>query len=473
MRLIFILLSCLLQSQFRVLAYKSAITETCYLLNNILFPNKDLQPDYPKNDICRYLESKHCCTQSVETVLRSRAHSDSRQLFFSNLIKIQDLTSQQFYNLQQLNLPFLSDSLRQTALQYQVIDNLSMEKGALVNQATLQFMDSFFNVDYMPKFCKEKIVEDMKSSLNRYFQELVFSYNLVEASWTAADDLFSTILSAKFSPSCINDLIRAGMTELSCKSCTDQTLKIPTCFDYCRDVVSTCLEPYHPLMDMVARWFPLYVEVQEEIRRYTHYNRYLALKEELEISIKKELKDEFFADVCEYHFKALLSDDTKAYTIPDPERRKRIVKALPKTEIYSTRYITFHPTPETPTSQFDPSSAGRKIFDPTMICYNHTQTVTKNNCWNGEGQGTYSPNLIPTTEDTPKDIFDAHIPRLQSKINDFTKSLKKKLVIVELSDFSNEVDASNAKGKSSIAYRPHFNTVMILIFLMIWIKKII
>ena len=76
------------------------------------------------------------------------------------------------------------------------------------------------------------------------------------------------------------------------------------------------------------------------------------------------------------------------------ERRKRIVKALPKTEDYSTRYISFNPTPETPSTHFDPSLAGRELFNPTMLCYNLTQTVTRKRCWNGVESGVYNSNLL-------------------------------------------------------------------------------
>lgn len=312
-------------------------------------PKQSSHAKLSKNDICRYRKQPHCCTRSVEAAIVAHVPAESPLIIFDSLVRMRDVTSSQFYNLQTFQLPFMSEGFRQAALQFKLIDNTNYKRSTLINEATVKFMDTFYNVDYMPKFCKEKIVQHMESSINQYLQELKFSYEMVETSWDLANDLFSLILSAEVPSSCLTNMIRSGLTTISCKTCTDRTQKIPTCFNYCREVVSSCLEPYKPVLHIVNQWFHLYVKVQEKIGKLVHVDRYLVLKQELVAVVNEQLRDEFYADVCVYHFNEDgTSDEYDTYLIPDDDRRKRIVK---ETESYSTD-ISVKPTTETSSEFF-------------------------------------------------------------------------------------------------------------------------
>ena len=65
--------------------------------------------------------------------------------------------------------------------------------------------------------------------------------------------------------------ISLTVTRISCKTCTDNTIKIPTCFDYCADVVTACLEPYQPIIEVINEWFNAYVEVSNLLPIYPTY----------------------------------------------------------------------------------------------------------------------------------------------------------------------------------------------------------
>ena len=77
---------------------------------------------------------------------------------------------------------------------------------------------------------------------------------------------------------------------------------------------------------------------------------------------------------------------------------------------------------------------------------------------------------IPTTERTPSNMFDIHVPRLKSKMNDLVVSLNRKLVIVEPE--TNNVEKV-IKPITSFGHGPNFKTVTILLIVMTWITLIV
>ena len=72
--------------------------------------------------------------------------------------------------MQSLKLPYMSDSLRQTAQEYKLLDNLSSSRDMILTEATLNYLDIYYNVKYMPDFCKERVVDNMKISINSFLQ---------------------------------------------------------------------------------------------------------------------------------------------------------------------------------------------------------------------------------------------------------------------------------------------------------------
>jgi len=468
----------LLFTGFSLPSLANSTGETCNILNHFI-PNRVLRPDWPKNDVCRYRESPHCCTRSVEMVMKGYANTYAHTLFFGHLMQMRDLTSDLFYRMQSMQLPYMSASLRETALEYKLLDNLSTKRETLITQATLDYLNIYYNVDHMPKFCKTGIVRDMESSISSFLQELVFSHDLVQSNWNVAKDLFAVVFSSQFTPHCITELIRSGMTNISCKTCTDHTVKIPTCFNYCTEVVTSCLEPYQPIVQLINQWFNLHVQVQVRITKYIHLDRFLRLKDKLNILVGKAFEDSHYSDVCEYHFKDRVSTVNNEYNIADRSqgRRRRLAKTTPPTPFYSSRPISrSFPSPTTSvTPKLElPTVAGNQLFDPEMICFNATATRTTTNagCWNGTGIGEYDRSRIPTTESTPSNMFDHHLSRLKSKMNDLEVSLNRELVIVE-PEYNNVEPTMVAQKPNNFGHGPNFNTVTILIIVMTWITLIV
>ncbi|KAL5250866.1 hypothetical protein ACHWQZ_G016567 [Mnemiopsis leidyi] len=471
MRLIFLLLTVFLLPSF---SYTTG--ETCNILNEVI-PNRVLRPDWPKNDVCRYRETPHCCTRSVETIMKGYANTYAHSLFFSHLMQMRDSTSKLYHSMQNFELPYMSEDLRSTALQYKLVDNLTTRRETLVRQASLEHMQIYYDMKTMPKFCQKNLVEDMEPAISAYLQELVFSHELVESNWNVAKDLFAVVFSSQFTPHCITELIRSGMTTVSCKTCTDHTVRIPTCFNYCTEVVSSCLEPYTPVIELINQWFNLHVQVQSKINNYTHKDRFMRLKDELNILIDREFEDPHYADVCAFHFedRVSLKNNEYEYNIADSShnrRRRRLAKTIPPTQFFSTRPLTFPTTTVTP--PLLPTVSGNQLFDPLMICYNATTTgvatVSNTGCWNGTGIGDFHRSRIPTTESTPSNMFDIHVSRLQSKMNDLKESLSREFVIAEPETDNNVEKVINPKN---VGHGPNFKTVTILIIVMTWITLIV
>ena len=76
--------------------------------------------------------------------------------------------------MQSMQLPYMSASLRETALEYKLLDNLSTKRETLITQATLDYLNIYYNVDHMPKFCKTGIIRDMESSISSFLQVRIF-----------------------------------------------------------------------------------------------------------------------------------------------------------------------------------------------------------------------------------------------------------------------------------------------------------
>lgn len=72
--------------------------------------------------------------------------------------------------LQKMELPYLSDSFRKKVLEYKLVDNLSKSRDTLLTEATVEYMNIYYNMDHMPNFCKQNLVLNMKLSVNSFLQ---------------------------------------------------------------------------------------------------------------------------------------------------------------------------------------------------------------------------------------------------------------------------------------------------------------
>ena len=64
----------------------------------------------------------------------------------------------------------MSEPMRLTALDFKLVENLSSSRSSLLEQATVNYIDIYYNVDYMPKFCKDDIIDQMKTHVNTFLQ---------------------------------------------------------------------------------------------------------------------------------------------------------------------------------------------------------------------------------------------------------------------------------------------------------------
>ena len=67
-------------------------------------------------------------------------------------------------------------------------------------------------------------------------------------------------------------------------------------------------------------------------------------------------------------------------------------------------------------------------------------------------------------------MFDIHVSRLQSKMNDLKESLSREFVIAEPETDNNVEKVINPKN---VGHGPNFKTVTILIIVMTWITLIV
>ena len=64
----------------------------------------------------------------------------------------------------------MSESLRETALEYKLLDNLSTGQETLVTQATVEYLNIYYKMEHMPEFCKKDVVRDMRLSVHIFLQ---------------------------------------------------------------------------------------------------------------------------------------------------------------------------------------------------------------------------------------------------------------------------------------------------------------
>lgn len=82
---------------------------------------------------------------------------------------------------------------------------------------------------------------------------------------------------------------------------------------------------------------------------------------------------------------------------------------------------------------------------------------------------------MPATEATPTNMFEFHVTRLKSKMNDLVISLSRDLVIVGPTETNNDVESTlvDPSKPSSFGQKPNFKTVTILLIVMTWITLIV
>ena len=72
--------------------------------------------------------------------------------------------------MQKFELPYMSEEMRSTALQYKLVDNLTTRREVLVRQASLDHMNIYYDMEHVPNFCKKNLVEDMEPAISAYLQ---------------------------------------------------------------------------------------------------------------------------------------------------------------------------------------------------------------------------------------------------------------------------------------------------------------
>lgn len=348
-------------------------------------------------------------------------------LLFGTVRRMRDISQHQFNILQEVQLPYLQDEMRSVVLQYQLEEEISGQTHFNLSHITELYMSQFYKVETMPAFCKERVVNNLAVHVHKFVKDIILVHKLVAKSWSMAEEIFELVLNTPISHSCVSSLMEAGLTKLSCKTCTDEHYKVPTCFNYCEDTISSCLAPYSSIVELLYQWINNNVKVQAIVSSRVGRSSYDNIKNELYNILDIELNDGFYRDVCEYHFAkqkhpddindsdvAEVNNDQYQIATEAPRKRvKRIAKitTMPPTDIYSTRFISSQPQTSQP---IHPIIKHNELFNTQMICFNATKIITNRECWNGTGEGGYEQTSKLSS--APFQLFSGHLPRIRSKL---------------------------------------------------------
>lgn len=350
---------------------------------------------------------------------------DAMSLLFGTVHRMRDISQKQFDILQEVQLPYLQDEMRSVVLQYQLEEEISGVTHFNLSHITELYMAEFYKVETMPAFCKERVVNNLAIHVQKFVKDIILVHKLVAKSWSMAEEIFELVLNTPISHTCISSLMEAGLTKLSCKTCTDEHYKVPTCFNYCEETISACLAPYSSIVELLYQWINNNVKVQAIVSSRIGQKSYDKIKNELYNVLDIELNDSFYRDVCEYHFAKqktqdeingsdLSNNDIYHIATAAPNKRvKRIAKitTVPPTDVYSTRFVSSQPVSSEP---IHPIIKHNELFNTQMICFNATKIITNKECWNGTNEGSYEQT--PKLSSAPYQLFSGHLPKIKIKL---------------------------------------------------------